>query len=634
MSYYSLPSINCNDRKNILKKIFQTEKERCENLNPNKIYNSLYPGFENPLNKFNTINGEGESLIGATYNLTEDQCAQDCLTHISDDTDNKCNYFRYDKETNICDLYSTDEFIDDDNENSSRGTNKKLYKRTSNTSCSSSDSNCTGCSSICDGNLNNNFKQIEDNMTINELNKLGQSLGVNNLQTCMQKCYDNSSCKSFIYKQNKSKCSLYSNKKNNSTKNLYEIKSNLGNKIDLSYEKTYNNYKKGNKDYNGKVGDYFCEYDNTNNICNKTEYKSCSKDSEQVVSEESLTKHINLQNSIDNIPKSSTGNPLKINNLGFNKCIKGKNGCVGNLFTYDNLGFPQYYRTANPSTQNYMFANSLKEHKNKKILNCPSGYIASSYRNNLCHNFENNQYCIPNNVDSSTVIGITKCTYNNNDDSLMKSAPNKTKFNNPERCNSWCNNRNDCYAVSSTQNKNKKYYQKDNNNNYYIKKPNDDTYIYDTKDYTQREVFNQTPLQSNLVRILHSSKAETSEEEQDRSFKQYTSCLTIPRLNNKEKNALISISKVCQNQFGKGYVAHKKALCNKIECKTSDNNKKYRYACTFDPTDNINIYNIGDTTYSEHFNNFSTKNTPSYIPIVIILLIFLIIIFLFKINKY
>ena len=170
----------------------------------------------------------------------------------------------------------------------------------------------------------------------------------------------------------------------------------------------------------------------------------------------------------------------------------------------------------------------------------------------------------------------------------MKSAPTETKFNNPERCNSWCNNRNDCYAVSSTkngtikcyyfdnslQNKNKKYYQSDNNNNYYIKKPDDDTYIYDTEDYTQREIFNQTPLQSNLMRILHKSKAESSEEEQDHKFKQYTSCLSIPRIHNKEKNALISISKVCQNEFGKGYVAHPKALCNKIDCKTKNKKNK------------------------------------------------------------
>ena len=176
MSYYSLPSTNCNDRKNILKEIFQTEKERCENLNPNKIYNSLYPGFENPLNKFNTIYGEGENLIGATYNLNENECAQDCLTHVSDDTDKKCKYFRYDQENNVCDLYSSDEFNENEtfsyNENSSRGTDIKIYKRTSTTSCNSNDSNCTGCISTCDSNLNNNFQKMGNNLTIDEVNKI------------------------------------------------------------------------------------------------------------------------------------------------------------------------------------------------------------------------------------------------------------------------------------------------------------------------------------------------------------------------------------------------------------------------------------------------------------------------------
>ena len=35
MSYYSLPSIKCNERKNTMSNVFSSSKDKCLNLNPN-----------------------------------------------------------------------------------------------------------------------------------------------------------------------------------------------------------------------------------------------------------------------------------------------------------------------------------------------------------------------------------------------------------------------------------------------------------------------------------------------------------------------------------------------------------------------------------------------------------------------
>ena len=63
MSYYSLPSIKCNERKNTMSNVFSSSKDKCLNLNPNNIYNSLYTNFNEPLSKFSNENVNGVNNV-------------------------------------------------------------------------------------------------------------------------------------------------------------------------------------------------------------------------------------------------------------------------------------------------------------------------------------------------------------------------------------------------------------------------------------------------------------------------------------------------------------------------------------------------------------------------------------------
>jgi len=73
---------------------------------------------------------------------------------------------------------------------------------------------------------------------------------------------------------------------------------------------------------------------------------------------------------------------LMVNNTSFT-CIKGKDGCIDQIMTYDNRGLPKYNRTPNPSTQDFMIADKFHQKVRKKIINCPTGYSVSSSVNNL-----------------------------------------------------------------------------------------------------------------------------------------------------------------------------------------------------------------------------------------------------------
>ena len=43
MSYYSLPSVKCSERKNILNNLYTNDSDKCVNINPSTIYNNIFP---------------------------------------------------------------------------------------------------------------------------------------------------------------------------------------------------------------------------------------------------------------------------------------------------------------------------------------------------------------------------------------------------------------------------------------------------------------------------------------------------------------------------------------------------------------------------------------------------------------
>lgn len=318
---------------------------------------------------------------------------------------------------------------------------------------------------------------------------------------------------------------------------------------------------------------------------------------------------------------------LQVNNVPFT-CIKGKDGCIDQIMTYDNNGFPKYNRTPNPATQNFMIADRFHEKIGKKIINCPENYSVSSSVNNICSNNDNSSTkCIPNDNDNN-ISNIPKCTYTSSDNSLVINAPQAKEFSINEKCKDWCWTNPDCYAVSTQMNKdgetlcyyysdkikNKKHFLKDSNGfNSYFAKEDKNIYPEDPIEYTSKQITNNIPLYSNLNQITNVDTEQT--------YRNYTKCLN-PSIMGEGNDLVVNISKNCKDQIGPGYVARADEFCDAMPCQ-EDN--MYRFKCKFEPLNTTNTYSI-DLSGDENIESFSNlKYNQDSIPIWKIALIVLIV---------
>ena len=629
MSYYSLPSIKCNERKNLKGNVFTNDKDKCLKLNPDIIYTELFPKFNDPLSKFNNINGSGKNEINTYNNISKKTCATNCLLNNSE---KKSNFFSYNDNIQKCFLYNIDNpQTVNMNNNNNNNIQTTLYKKKSVSGCVD-DPDCIGCQNLCDTNNINNYEKISNNISIlptSDSAKINNYL-VNSLNECQEKCNNNSDCKSIFYKNIPSKCTLYKNKKTstdttNTTDNtLYEInKESLNNKINMNYLPYYSNY-------TTKVGDYTCEYNNDSNTCYEISQKKCINCNKQPTTNENIIPIYNypLNNSIDNSSSSnndsssnSTGT-VGINGFTFNKCLKN-NSCIGSVYTYDNLGFPKKDRTANPPTENYMISNSFDKKHNHTFINCPNEWTPNVDGNKCIKMNGELKTCNPDNIENTD--DTENCNYSNNDNSLLKRRPKDTAFNNIEGCKKWCDDNGDCFGISSTiKNGNIKcnYYNKNmidktsnviSSANYdlYTKNTQKDNYIYNIKSYTESLIDNDIPLTPSLTQIMYPNESNQSNE----NYYYFTKCIN-------ENNA----SKQCQLEFGDGYIAN-----TNISKKCDSKNELSRYMCELDPTKNNFITNfIPNLNKYEYFTNNILTFTPNWLIIFIIILILIVIILFFK----
>ena len=325
-------------------------------------------------------------------------------------------------------------------------------------------------------------------------------------------------------------------------------------------------------------------------------------------------------------PVSDPVSDLQVNNTGFT-CIKGRDGCINQIMTYDNYGFPKYNRTSNPTTQDFMITDRFIEKVNKKIINCPTNYSVSSSSKNICaKNDDNSKKCVPNDNDIN-ISDIPKCQYSSLDDSLVPNAPPAKEFNIDEKCKDWCWTNPDCYAATTKMNEsgeticyyyknelsNKRNFLKDSSGyNSYFSKEMKKIYPEDPIDYTAEQITDPVPLYSNLNQIINSNS--------DLSYRNYTKCLNPNQLG-EGNDLIINISKNCKDQIGPGYVARADELCDAIPCQED----MYRFKCKFELPNTTNTYSI-DLSGDENIESFSNINQET-IPLWKIILVILIISF-------
>jgi hypothetical protein len=245
-NYYNIPSIPCNSRESI-DNITGFSIEKCQGLNPDQVFDTLYPSITNPLINYSSGIGiiDDKSNIINEQNLSAPKCATKCTEN------NNCTSFVSSKKSNVCELYSTNNLVLN-NENS-RDYNSSTYTKNQlidNKTC---------------GNINDNFSEqsssnIPSGKPIDTLNERNMSKN-----ECMASCLYDPKCRSFVFKNANENCTLYNTKLPNNNikdktngdnktyiKNNILIKNQFG--ISDSMIGYYNNYNR-----NGKIGDSFCE---------------------------------------------------------------------------------------------------------------------------------------------------------------------------------------------------------------------------------------------------------------------------------------------------------------------------------------------------------------------------------------
>lgn len=602
MSYYSLPSIKCSERKNLMGNVFPTNSQKCINLNPDSIYSELYPGFSDPLSKYDNQDGVGVNQVGEYYNISKDSCANKTLLN---NTSEESQYFSYDDNIQTCSLYNTDDPLTINT--TTDGVTSELYKKSSSNGCSESD-DCIGCQTFCDTSGIDNYEQVGSNIGVLS-DKIG-TYAVDSLTACKDMCNDNSDCKTVLYKNTQATCKLYKDKATGSGSGIiYKMKDDLGNKISMNYLPYYSNYQE-------QAGDYTCGY--SGGECyeiSQSEGSGCPTSVDDVSSEEEITRIYNYPVDPPSDDGSGSGSgKVGINGFTFDKCLTNSGGsCVGTVYTNDNMGFPKRDRTSNPPTQSYMIRKRFDKESGKKYVNCPKGWTPNMDGDKCIKTSDIFDICVPNDSENGK-DNLKKCTYTN-DNNLLRRRPRVNGFESVEGCKGWCDNNDQCIAVVSTvENGNTKCYYYNNkifnnssnfvssaNYNLYSKKTQEDDYIYNVKSYAQSLVDNKIPLTPSLNQILNPNDYSC-----DNNYFSFTKCLKDSDID----SDLVKLSGKCQNEFGEGYIADENAISGKKSCENQTGYSRYR--CNLDPSQNTNVENINFEPKLNQYESFTNQESKGF----------------------
>lgn len=399
-NYYSIPSIPCEERENIIPDSPE-KQEKCQGLNPDSIYQTLYPSKGNPLSNFtvnlNTNNYFSQDDILDQSQLNQDGCALSCISNP------QCNSFAHSKTDNICKLSSGNSTnFDQDSVNISGFSEYLSYRK----------NDLLEDSNSC--NVNDNFitqpsGYMPDPSTIyNTYSK--PNLGK---EECLSSCANDNNCQTAIFGVGADSCvtsqstspsstsgtknDIYT-KKNDLQQNRFGAPDNMS-----SY---YLNYPK-----DGKIGDSFCEYVPSSDKC-MTSYVVGPGGDKVPPKIKYNPKYVPPNklcmppNCIPELPNDGKINKLTINGEITLKCDPGDKKCqerIGRVpyFNTDFMGLPTASSEPNPSNGYLPYTSDFDTYKNYEI--------------------------VTDQMDDKPEIGA---------------------MNFPEDCQKWCNDSIDCGAVT------------------------------------------------------------------------------------------------------------------------------------------------------------------------------------------
>lgn len=241
-NYYNIPAIPCESRENVY--AGDISKYKCDGLNPDNIFETLYPSIANPLINYISELGfiEGEPI--ADKNIKPIKCARECSKN------SNCSAFISDKKPNQCILHKSTPIQ-----------GKSIVKQDKSYQTSIYTKNQLIDNTSCD-NMSDNFTELNEKHYFSEkpLDKLIEK----NISAdeCMGACLYDKSCRAIEFKESNDSCKMYSTSgpivKNVGSDSTTYIKKPIPEENRFGAKDSmidyYNKYNK-----KGKVGDSFCE---------------------------------------------------------------------------------------------------------------------------------------------------------------------------------------------------------------------------------------------------------------------------------------------------------------------------------------------------------------------------------------
>jgi hypothetical protein len=472
-TYYNLPAISCSERIKTWANLKGGEVgTMCANLNPDKIYNSLYPCNSNILNGFDKL---PDSIgFGKTIKTLNGQTAVSCAKKCTATTN--CSKFNINSTLPTCSLYNTKSYTN----NSDRA---KIDSLTNNISAFQYNREVTtGCKKPCILNNLNNFTEKRQYQVPKAWHDNGTALKAfqtAKLKDCKEACISNKACNSIVFKDPMRECTLlqtntdagmpgskkgndYYSKNDKKCQNIFGFSHNA---FDThNYKNAYKGYKTSGDDYDGKVGDYFCTYKKGPETC--VEYKdvTCNTNRKRKKKPPKPNPHIGPSACLPPLCDPNSGKPIhktikgiKINDYQFNNCQKEDKGfCLNDIYTFDDLGLPVTGSSSNPPGKNFLYTKDFSIQNGYRIYSCIKGLspyqkkdsnvsikTGSSYTGDYICSDGKAQSCIPYG-EKNTGGQYDTCPKHTN--MLYPTDKMKTIDN----CMSWCYNNPLCNSLNTT----------------------------------------------------------------------------------------------------------------------------------------------------------------------------------------
>lgn len=410
-NFYSIPSVSCENRLGLTSNNDNaSNRQKCEGLNPDKVYDTIFPLESDPLRAFTKY--ENKNLnIGTQISSkkdTSENCTKSCLSK------ENCTYYVVNKPPNKCYLYGSDNIVKGDSNVFGGGVS---YRK-----LDDANDDVSARKDCKPGNyfIKQNPNMYPENATPSNASMVMSEKNLS-LKECQSACLNDNDCNSLVYIEGPSTCNIYNDSRQNVVNSIANTRYNDENSATYlkgeAPENQFSNVPRNMLDYysnynkRGNVGDSFCKLTD-DNVCSVRYKVGCNNN--KILPAKPRKTEKAPPSSIcmppDCVPTMARDNKVGILKMNGNlsmECNEGDTECVNNVFKSriyqsNNIGLPVVNNNASPSNQFSLYRKKFNRYDNLELRNLEE----------------------------------------------MSEKPLLSAFTYPEECQEWCLKSNNCTAIS------------------------------------------------------------------------------------------------------------------------------------------------------------------------------------------